>query len=223
MPKISKIVDIPKASSISLHPGLRTYVEDVVTRFGDILPERKEPIEELARFVASKRSAGEPAKITYICTHNARRSHIAQLWAAAAAAYYGLEGVETYSGGTEVTAFNPRAVAALERAGFEIDVAHPNEDNPRYSATFASDAANIEAFSKRYDDDPNPEEDFAAVMTCSQAGKGCPLVHGAVLRIALPFDDPKAADGTEREAVVYDARTRQIATEMFYLFSRVRP
>jgi hypothetical protein len=58
-------------------------------------------------------------------------------------------------------------------------------------------------------------------MTCSDADAACPIVFGAAERISIPYDDPKAADGTPDEAAVYDERCRQIAREMLYVFSRV--
>jgi arsenate reductase (thioredoxin) len=58
-------------------------------------------------------------------------------------------------------------------------------------------------------------------MTCDEADQDCPFVKGAALRISLPYEDPKVADGTPEEAARYDARSRQIATEMLYLFSKV--
>ena len=142
-----------------------------------------------------------------------------QLWAAAAAAHSGIDGVETYSGGTEATAFNPRAGAALERAGFVID--QPGGDNPHCKATVDEDGPVIECFSKTYDDPFNPTKGFAAIMTCSEADEACPVVLGAALRAPIQYEDPKVADGTPEEAVAYDERCLQIATEMLYLFSRV--
>ena len=40
-------------------------------------------------------------------------------------------------------------------------------------------------------------------------------------RIAIPYDDPKEFDGTERETEIYDERCRQIAREMLYVFAEV--
>ena len=77
------------------------------------------------------------------------------------------------------------------------------------------------AFSKVYDAPVNPSEGFVAVMTCTQADEDCPYIPGAALRVALPYDDPKASDGSTAEAATYDERCRQIATEMFYLFRSV--
>jgi hypothetical protein len=47
-------------------------------------------------------------------------------------------------------------------------------------------------------------------------------VFGAEARIAIPYDDPKAADGTEGEARAYDERCRQIAREMLWVFRAAR-
>lgn len=207
------------AAAVQLHPELASYVTSVIADLSEIPEERRQRLDELAAFVRDGIASGAGAKLTFICTHNSRRSHMSQLWAAAAAGYYGLKNVETYSGGTEATAFNPRAVSAMQRAGFEVQ-AGPG-DNPHYQVTYAPDAPAQECFSKKYDDDFNPKEGFVAVMTCSQADRSCPMVYGAAHRVSIPYVDPKVSDGTAEEAATYDARARQIATEMFYLFSRV--
>lgn len=204
---------------VALYPALQANVQALKQGFDAIPDERKKQLKKLALFIQSKQASGETAELTFICTHNSRRSHLSQLWAATAAAYYGVEGVKTHSGGTEATAFNPRAVAAVERAGFRVE--RPEGENPHYQVTFSDEAPAQECFSKKYDDPVNPSSGFAAVMTCSEADKNCPTVEGASLRVALPFVDPKEADGTPEEAATYDARSRQIGTEMFYLFSRI--
>lgn len=183
--------------------------------------DRRQVLDRIATFIAGRRADRAPVRLTFICTGNSRRSHLGQIWAAAAAAHFGIGGVETYSGGTEASAFDPRAIAAIERAGFSVERPAETDDNPRYRVWFASDQAPIESFSKRYDDVGNPRDRFVAVMTCREADGDCPLVSGAELRVSLPYDDPKVADGTPEEAARYDERSRQIATEMLYLFSRV--
>jgi arsenate reductase (thioredoxin) len=208
------------AEPVTLHPKLAGYVDEVLAQIDSVPAERRKQLDKLALFVKTKRDSGEVARLVFICTHNSRRSHLSQLWAAVAAAHYGLGGIETFSGGTEATAFNPRAVAALERAGFEI-TAPEQSDNPRYAVSFGPDAPPLQAFSKKYSDAPNPKDNFAAIMTCTDADKSCPMVEGASLRVPIPYVDPKAADDTPEEAAAYDERARQIAVEMFYLFSRV--
>ncbi len=204
----------------NLLPALQALATSLPAEFDAIPEDRRVQLDKLALFLRTRRDSGETAQVVFICTHNSRRSHLGQVTAMLAAAFYGLDRVEAFSGGTEVTAFNPRAVTALERLGFEIE--NPGGDNPHYKVAFAENRPPIEAFSKKYDDPYNPKDGFVAVMTCDHADQNCPIVAGAALRIPLHFVDPKVSDGTPAEAVTYDERTRQIATEIFYAMSRVR-
>jgi protein-tyrosine-phosphatase len=145
---------------------------------------------------------------------------MAQLLGLAAARRNGLAEVRTFSGGTEATAFNPRAVAALERVGFAIAPSGQDGKNPRYTVRLGPGLEPVEAFSKRFSDPPNPPADFVAVMTCSQADAACPFVQGAVARVAVPYEDPKVADGTPEEATRYDERVAQIGRDLAWVFGR---
>lgn len=205
-----------------LSPLLQAYVSSRVAEFEQIPDDRKQTLAKLASYVRSRVKAGQPVRLTFICTHNSRRSHLSQIWAKTAAAYYGVAGVETFSGGTEATAFNPRAVNALRRAGFEIPDP-PAEKNPHYQVRFHAEGPILDCFSKVYHDSPNPIAEFCAVMTCTQADQNCPNVMGAAMRIAVPYDDPKAFDGTPEEAAKYDERCQQIAREMLFVFSKAVP
>jgi len=211
----------PTTTEVSMHPALVQSIESYTPSITQIPSERRESLDRIAMFVRAQRAKSEPVRLMFICTGNSRRSHMGQLWAAAAASYYGIDGVETYSGGTEPSAFNPRTIAAIERVGFVVERPAELGDNPRYRVRYADGVAPIESFSKRYDDPVNPRSVFVAVMTCSEADQECPFVPGAALRISLPYEDPKVADGTPEETARYDQRSRQIATEMLYLFSRV--
>lgn len=200
----------------TLHPDLQRYVDErVVPAMAAIPDERKEQLDLVAEFVRERKAAGAPAELTFICTHNSRRSHLGQLWAATAARVFAMDHVRTYSGGTEVTAFNPRAVAAVERAGFKVVKA--DGKNPVYEVSFSNDRNAEHCWSKKYDDPANPTESFCAVMTCSEADTNCPIVRGALDRVSLPYNDPKESDGTPEETARYDERCLQIAAEMWYL------
>jgi len=197
------------------------YLEVAIQQFHQIPEKRKESLQELAQFVSSKVKNNEDANLIFICTHNSRRSHLSQIWASVAADYYQIPHILTYSGGTEATAFNPRAVAALQRAGLNITPLTEG-NNPHYQVQLGDFTLPQVAFSKKYDDPSNPRQDFAAVMTCSQADEACPFVPGAACRISLPYHDPKEADGTPQETTRYDERSKQIATEMLYLLNEVK-
>ncbi len=205
----------------SLLPSLNQTVGELRTQFGQITPERQFILNQLADFIQSRRVSNLPVYLNFICTHNSRRSHIAQLWAQAAAHYYHVPNVYCFSGGTESTAFNPRAVKAMKEAGFSISVTKEG-DNPVYEVHFAEGVAPVVSFSKKYDDPFNHNQDFAAVMTCSHADENCPLVIGASTRIALTYDDPKNFDGTPLEAAKYAERVHEIGREMLFAFSQVK-
>lgn len=208
-------------SRTDLNPELRAYLDEAATQLGQIPEDRRTAIGRMADYIAAEIREDQPAKLVFICTHNSRRSHMSQAMAAAAAVYFGVSAVETYSGGTEATAFNPRAVRALREAGFTIEAADPDADNPRYALRSGPALPEGVFFSKKFEDPFNPQNDFLAVMTCSEADKTCPIVAGAEQRVALPYDDPKAFDGTPEEAAKYRERALQIAREELYLFQEV--
>ena len=134
--------------------------------------------------------------------------------------YYKIPGVECYSGGVETTAFNPRAVKAMQDAGFNIEKMKEDE-NPLYAVRFSHHANPVFAFSKKYDDASNPRMDFAAIMTCSHAAENCPLVRGSLARFTITYDDPKDFDNTSQESAKYKERVEQIGREILYAFSQV--
>ena len=196
------------------YPELDLYLQELIDE-ADLIPNERK--RELQRIVGYIDRVEAPAQLNFICTHNSRRSHISQIWATTAAAFYDLD-IECYSGGTEATAFNPRAVAAMERAGFQIY--NPGGDNPQYEVSYAEDEPVITCFSKTFDDPENPEDDFAAIMTCSHADANCPFIPGAT-RMSLTYRDPKEADDTPEESERYDERVRQIGRELLFAFSTV--
>ncbi|HEX6224943.1 MAG TPA: protein-tyrosine-phosphatase [Chryseolinea sp.] len=209
-------------TQVALHNNLDKTVRSLANNFSTISPERKEILKQVTDFVREKAKKHEKIELIFICTHNSRRSHISQIWAQAAAAYYGIENVASYSGGTEATAFNPRAVKAMQEAGFKIN-ATSEGTNPIYEVSFAENADPVITFSKKYDSASNPQKGFAAIMTCSHADENCPVVFGMEKRISLPYNDPKDFDGTPQEADKYSERVKEIGTEIFYAFSQVKP
>lgn len=202
---------------VTLLPGVRQVVDRL-----DIagIPDSRRPVlDEVAQYIQAKVDAKATVNLNFICTHNSRRSQLSQVWAKVAAVSHGIR-IKSFSGGTEATAFHPNAVASLVRSGFEVST--EGEKNPVYTVTFAADCQPLKCFSKRFDHPENHVAAFAAVMVCSDADENCPFIPGAEKRIPLRYEDPKAFDGTPEEAVKYDERSLQIATEMFYVFSRIR-
>ena len=205
----------------TLFPDLQLYFDKATLNFSEIPVERKFALEEISTYIRTKNKAQQKVQLTFICTHNSRRSHISQLMAQAAAAYYNIDNVHCYSGGTEVTAFHINAVNALKQLGFVINPKDDSE-NPLYEVYYGPQAPALIVFSKLYTTSPNPHEKFGAVLTCSSADKACPIVYGAEERFKLTYEDPKKSDGTPEQQNIYRQRAEQIGMEMLYIFSLLK-
>lgn len=209
-------------TSSNLFPKLETFCQELESHFKSISKERKVKLRSLSKYLSSKWGKNKTPKVIVICTHNSRRSHLGQLWLAVGAEYFNLPAIETFSGGTEATAFHPNAVSAVRRVGFKIETEQADQSNPVYKVSWIKEMQPYKAISSKFDDAPNPIKDFAAIMVCSEADKGCPFVPGCDFRLSLPFEDPKAFDGTDLQDTKYDERSLQIATELFYALSQIK-
>ncbi len=198
-------------------PELQEYLHQIPQV--EVPEDRMPELERLAEYLAGKLKSTGSAALNFICTHNSRRSHMGQVWAQTLAVAYGLDGISTYSGGTEATAANPRTIRALRQAGFNISQLDESP-NPHYRIAYGSDHEGMEAWSKVYSDPANPQQEFGAIMTCDSANEACPVVLGADGRFPIMYLDPKAFDDTPREQAAYAERCQQIAAEMNWVMSR---
>jgi arsenate reductase len=195
---------------------LAKNIEEILSL--ELSDKRKSMLHPLIDYIKLKREKGQAIRLNFICTHNSRRSQFAQIWAQTAADYFEIPAF-CYSGGVEVTACNERTIHSLERSGFIIS--KHGHSNPIYFILHEKDARPNIVFSKLYDDIINPNGIFATIMTCSHADENCPFIPGAEARIPVRYEDPKEFDDTVLESTKYDERSKQIASEMFYVFSRV--
>lgn len=207
------------ASKNELFPEIETIIKNL--DFHAISAERKTLLQSLIDYIQDKVTHNKPLIINFICTHNSRRSHLSQVWAQTLAAHYGIHNVYCYSGGTEATALFPMAAKTLAAQGFQINTLSEGK-NPVYAIKYGENAHPVIGFSKTYDDAFNPKSEFAAIMTCSQADAGCPFIAGAEKRIPITYEDPKAFDNTPQQAEKYAERSVQIATELSYVFSKIK-
>lgn len=183
--------------------------------------ERKEILQPLIDYIQDKVNSNQEIRLNFICTHNSRRSHLSQIWAQTMAFHLRIQKVFCYSGGTEATAMFLKVVETLSKQGFQIQKLSENS-NPVYIVKFDENQHPIICFSKAYFDDFNPKNNFGAIMTCTTADEGCPMVFGAEARFPIKYDDPKAFDGTELMNEKYAERSIQIASEMYYVFSQLK-
>jgi len=201
--------------------SITSYCENLTKEFSLISAERKVLLEKIADYITSKQRQNKQTNLVYICTHNSRRSHFGQVWAKVASEYFQINNISSFSGGTEVTVFNVNSINALKRVGFEIKAAN-DDKNTTYHLIFDNNTDPIICFSKVYNDAKNPQSEFAAIMTCSDAEENCPFILNAELRISTTYDDPKEFDNTPIKDAKYDERCKQIALETFYVFSKVK-
>ncbi|MEM9918112.1 MAG: protein-tyrosine-phosphatase [Bacteroidota bacterium] len=207
---------------MEFYKTLDHYIHGLNQEFDWISPERKAQLEALSSYIVQRLHSNQGVQLVVICTHNSRRSHLGQIWLQLAAWFYNIAKVDTFSGGTEGTAFNPRAVAVLRRAGFEMWATEEQADNPFYQAVAGPAFFMNALFSKAFDHPVNPSSEFGAIMVCAEADEACPIVTGAERRFAIRYEDPKHSDGSPEESAVYDERCRQIAREAFYTMSKVK-
>lgn len=204
---------------MSIYQDLKEFISTIETE--TITDERKEVLQPLVDFIQQKVNQQEEIRLNFICTHNSRRSHFAQVWAQTMAHHFGIEKVFCFSGGTEATALFPTVAETLQNTGFKIDKLSKGE-NPIFSIKYAENEHPVIGFSKRWDNTFNPQNGFAAIMTCSQADQNCPFIAGAEKRIPITFEDPKKFDNTPQQTEKYNERNLQIATELFYVFSKIQ-
>ncbi|MEI6020978.1 MAG: protein-tyrosine-phosphatase [Bacteroidota bacterium] len=201
--------------------SIENYVKGLTTSFHLISEERKMVLESIGAYIQNKILHSESIQLVYICTHNSRRSHFGQVWAHVAADYYRIKQLQSFSGGTEATAFHPNAIAALQRIGFDVQAIN-NDKNTLYHVFHDHSQRPSICFSKCYDDPSNPQKQFAAIMTCSDADENCPFIPGAESRFVTKYNDPKTFDGSPEQDAKYDKRCQEIARETFYIFSRFK-
>lgn len=211
-----------------LLPKVREHAESLTTSFDMIGETHRQAGGSMVEFIAERYQPGQPLDVIVVCTGNSRRSILGATMGNIAASYYGMPEVRFHSGGTAPTAFNPRTVASLKEIGVEIEPAgreavrgEPQTANPVYRVCWGSGLEASE-FSKHYGDPANPQQGFAALMVCSEADEGCPLVKGAALRVSLPYLDPKIFDGDPLEAGKYAERRDDMGRLMLSALMQAR-
>ena len=204
-----------------MYSKIKAICNNLTQKFDEISFERKELLGKISSFIQSKKDKNEPIQLMYVCTHNSRRSHFGQIWAAVASEFYAIENISTFSGGTEATAFNINAINALKEMGFDVQ-SKDESNNPIFEVKFSDEKMPTICFSKVYDDAFNPTSNFAAIMTCGDAEENCPFIPGVDLRIATTYNDPKEFDGTPQQDEKYRERSLQIALETLYVFSLIK-
>lgn len=204
---------------MALFKEIHSFIEDLSTE--SISDKRKFTLALLIDYIQKQINTGSAVNLNFICTHNSRRSHLTQVWAQVMAHHFNIPQVYTYSGGTEATAVFQSVLETLSDSGFNI-VRISDGINPVFSINYSENAVPIIGFSKKYDHSFNPNANYCAVLTCAEVDKDCPIVTGADYRLALPYEDPKLYDNTPEKKAKYAERSKQISTELLFVFSQLK-
>ncbi|WP_456376669.1 hypothetical protein [Lutibacter sp.] len=204
--------------SISINTAL--FFETALKEL-EIDETRVKLLQSIALFIASEIKDDKPVNLNYICTHNSRRSQLAQVWSSYACTYFKLKNIESFSGGTAATTFFRNTVKTLQEVGFKFQLLKFSHQNPEYLISYKNSTNPIVGFSKLYDNEHN-KSPFIAVTTCSNADENCPFIPNATQRFHLPFTDPKIFDGTLYQAEKYLETNKQIAGEIHFIFKNIK-
>jgi arsenate reductase len=199
--------------------SLENFFENTFKK-ATISEDRKILLHKVSEAIAKEYSVNEIVNLNFICTHNSRRSQLGQVWSFFAAHYFKLN-INTFSGGTEVTAFYRNTVKTLQKVGFTFQLTDFSHQNPKYEISFDGTTDSIFGFSKLYSNPINIEP-FMAITTCNNADKNCPFIPTASYRFHLPFVDPKHSDGSPAQEETYLQTSKQIAGEVYFIFSEVK-
>lgn len=183
------------------------------TKTPHLSPARLRALRSCGRALARAVQGSGSAVALAVCTHNSRRSQLAQVYLALALAEAGVADVRVDSAGTEVTAVASGIVGVLRERGFDVDGDY-TVGNPRLAVRGHGLA--LELWSKTLDEALTATDGapVIAIMVCAAADDHCPYVPGAVYRARLPFDDPKRADHTPEAPAAYREAAEAIEAEM---------
>ncbi|WP_010135233.1 low molecular weight phosphatase family protein [Ochrovirga pacifica] len=182
---------------------------------------REHILQDIANKIAEILNNKRTVNLNFICTHNSRRSLIAQTWAYYAMEYYGITNGYSFSGGTEATCFHANTLKTLEASGFKFSLEEFSHKNPKYIINYKDAEKEIIGFSKLVDHSINSTP-FLAITTCNDADENCPVILDAEARFHLPYKDPKVYDDTENQKQAYLETSLLIAAEMGILFNKVK-
>lgn len=177
-------------------------------------------LDTIAIYLTKELRLNNKTNLNFICTHNSRRSQLAQVWSSYAANFYKLNTINNFSGGVEITSFYRNTVKTLQEVGFNFQLIEFSHQNPIYNITYKNCLNRILGFSKLYDDENNLKP-FIAITTCNNIDENYLYIPDAIKRFHLPFIDPKCFDSTLYQSEKYLEVNKQIAGEVHYIFKKV--
>jgi len=195
---------------------IKPFLSRLEEQSKDISSARREDLDKLAAIITEDLVKGDSV-VKFICTHNSRRSQVAEFMLDVLSREYGLK-ITALSAGTEATAFEPRMVNAIKNQGFPL-IEYGNKPNPLYIYRIKND--DLYYFSKRYDEQLIDYGESIIVTVCGDANENCPVIPGTLKRFHLGYEDPKKSDGSDHESETYKKKVLEIGSEILYLVKAI--
>jgi hypothetical protein len=214
------LVEYPLFDSRQLNESKAACFDSVQSQLRNT-PERRGVLDAFSLAIREVRSSSKYSSVhvVFICTHNSRRSQLAQVWAQCIADDLNLGFLICHSAGTERSTFHPHAIEALVNRGFVFEKER-NAAIEGHRVFWKRSGLPMLCFSKTLEDLSLPKEGFIAVTTCDDADRECPFIQGATHRISLPFVDPKVGDDGANAAKLYAERSDEIANQLLYVLGQ---
>jgi len=197
----------------NINAKIKKFILDL--KIDEIQNERLKIIDKIGKSINRNIMNDSFPNILFVCSHNSRRSQFAEIWAHTINYIFNNK-IKIMSAGTFKTAVHYQVINVIKDAGFKI---RKKENN--YYLNFSNHCKDIKIYSKKIND-INKNNSSIIINTCSNADIICSVVPNTLERFLLSYEDPKISDNTKFEKRKYYETCKNIALEIFYLFSNIK-
>lgn len=201
----------------TVNKKLYNYIHELEDQFQAIPNKKKEKLDSISAYILENQRLGKVSKISFVSKNNAQRTQLCQIWLDAAAKYYGLREISSFSAGYTPKTFSPKIVDALKRSYLLVEKMS-NTGSVAYQVMASKKSVPLLAYAKSFSDGMNPKKDYMAVFVqeYSEAIINM-LAIGSNQTIFLNYLEPIEYSKKKMEIEEYDALCKTIALDMVYV------
>lgn len=167
-------------------------------------------LDKIAVIVGKDLTNSLPVNFVFVCTHNSRRSQMAEFALKSFLNVLHFSEIGVYSCGIEKTAVAQPVIELFKNLGLDVTEQEHGVMVGKH----------IVLTSKNHKD-PSLPQNLLAIMVCDHAAESCPFVPSFTQRFSLEFHDPKSSDGSPEEVAAYHKAWTKISREMAYLALKI--
>ncbi len=204
-----------------LYPILNEYVRDFPSEFRKIPEDRRYRLNEIVYYLEDQERNNISGKLLFISTNQSSVGQMAQVWSKTAAYYFGFTDYQAYSGGIKPDEISLNTIISLEKAGYIVYKMNIDGVDV-YRIKYSYNLDPLVVYPKKIEHVKNPNSNFMAIFVDRNADLNISNLRGTYHRLLLGYEDPVGYDGSEMEEQIYNESCKQVAIEMFYVFSQLR-